>query len=208
MAQRAARGFCAARHQRVEFMNERIAQRVVMREPRESESAVPCVGLGVVNRGRVLMGAGDEVLREILADLLRRRAFGPVGEVIVGLSDGNQAGSGQQGRSEKKTAKRLRTKTQGPGTQRHRIGSIELRRSSSCATVQVVNENHQQSSRPAAIARQQFRNNNPPNSNHCPGSLVRAGGGAVCGFLAWLETPKLIRTYRNPLRSESIRLMV
>ena len=51
-------------------MNELGAQGVVVGELGKGEGAVPGSGLRVVDGCAVLVGAGDEVLGEMLADLL------------------------------------------------------------------------------------------------------------------------------------------
>lgn len=56
---------------------------IVVRELRERAGTIPGSDLGVVERGGVLMGAGNEVFGKFLADLLRRHAVRPVVEVVL-----------------------------------------------------------------------------------------------------------------------------
>ena len=91
-------GFRAAGHERIEFLDELVAQTGVVGKVSEGERAVPGADFAVENgAGAVLVRAGDEVLGEGFADFLRGPALRPVAEVVLlrGLCDGGD-GDGQQ----------------------------------------------------------------------------------------------------------------
>lgn len=128
------------------------------------------------------MRARDEVLGEGFADLLRRCACRPVGEVLVGLCDCNV------GRSNGKGGKKNRVDK----ISQHPIGS-SFRSADHLAS---------------CYSACKTKSTAVPQSRGClsgPEGGVFLAAGA--GFLSGLDTPKLIRKKRSPLRSESMMLM-
>ncbi len=75
--------FRTAGCERFEAMNQPGAQSVVMGEQCKGERAIPGGNLRVVDRRTVLMGAGDEMLRDLLAHLLWRKPRRPVAEIGI-----------------------------------------------------------------------------------------------------------------------------
>ena len=77
-------GLRAAGHERIESLDQAVAQIGVVRELREGERAVPGADLAIKDGARaVLVRAGDEMLGERLAHFLRRAAGRPVAEVVL-----------------------------------------------------------------------------------------------------------------------------
>src|SRR5208337_1630487 len=79
----------------IEFLDELVAEIGVVGELGKGERAVPGADFAVKNSARaVLVRAGDKVLGQSLAHLLRRASRGPVAEVI--LLRGQRDGRGRQ----------------------------------------------------------------------------------------------------------------
>ena len=76
-------GLGAARHQRIEFFDQPVAQVVVARQLSEGQRSVPSTDLTVKNGPLALVRAGDEVLGQPLAHLLRRIPRRPVAEEVL-----------------------------------------------------------------------------------------------------------------------------
>ena len=79
MAHRDPFGFCSARHQRFELLDQLLPQSIVVGQLSKGQRAIPCSDFRVVNRRAVLVRAGDEVLRNPLANFLRRA---PAGQLL------------------------------------------------------------------------------------------------------------------------------
>ncbi len=78
MPQRPPLRLRATRHQRLKLLDQRIAQRIVMRQLRKRQRPIPRANLRVVNRLRILVRTRHKVLRQMLAHLLRRNPRRPV----------------------------------------------------------------------------------------------------------------------------------
>ena len=78
-----AGGVGAAGHQGLEALDQALAEGVVVGELGEGERGLPGVGLGVMQRLGVLVGAGDEMIRDKRADLPGVGSGGPVGEEVL-----------------------------------------------------------------------------------------------------------------------------
>ena len=72
-----------AGHQRFKLLDQPVAQVVVVGELREGQRAVPGSNFAVEDGAVALVGCGDEVLGNTLANFLRRCSCGPVAEVIL-----------------------------------------------------------------------------------------------------------------------------
>jgi len=74
----------------------------VLGQLRKAQCPIPGADLGVVDGLGVLVGAGDEVVGQLFADLLRAGSRGPVGEVVL-LRVGDGEGAKNQASRKKKT---------------------------------------------------------------------------------------------------------
>ena len=59
------------RHQRLKLLDQRIPQRIIMRQQRKLQRAIPRANLRVVDRLRVLVRTRHKVLRQIFAHILQ-----------------------------------------------------------------------------------------------------------------------------------------
>ena len=73
----------AAWHQRLELLDQPVAQVVVLGQLSEGQSAIPCGNFAIKNSASALVGCGDEVFGNALANFFWRTPGRPVAEVIL-----------------------------------------------------------------------------------------------------------------------------